>query len=140
VRGDQPNRESAPRRIDPRRLSFDEVAEALMRHEKRRWDALAKARDWGSGGAPSEPLRERPSPRWRCLARTATATPLTSCLDRLDRHREALDARTESVRIYRALAARDPDLYRAEYQAKLGALRREYDQRGMRYEAIMHDP
>jgi tetratricopeptide (TPR) repeat protein len=44
---------------DPRRLSFGEVAEALMRHEERRWEALAKTRDWGSGGPPSEKLRER---------------------------------------------------------------------------------
>jgi len=44
---------------DPRRLSFGEVAEALMRHEKRRWEALAKTRDWGSGGPPSGRLRER---------------------------------------------------------------------------------
>lgn len=36
--------------------------------------------------------------------------------------------------------ARDPDLYRAEYQRGLGALRREYERRGMRYKAIMHDP
>jgi tetratricopeptide (TPR) repeat protein len=44
---------------DPRRLTFDEVARALMRHEKRRWNALAEARTWGSGGPPAEPVRER---------------------------------------------------------------------------------
>ena len=44
---------------DPRALTFGRVAEALMRHEKRRWDALAKAREWGSGGPPSGALRER---------------------------------------------------------------------------------
>ena len=44
---------------DPRALTFGQVAEALMRHEKRRWDALARARDWGSGGPPAQTLRER---------------------------------------------------------------------------------
>ena len=44
---------------NPRALTFGQVAEELMRHDKRRWDALAKARDWGSGGPPSEALRER---------------------------------------------------------------------------------
>jgi tetratricopeptide (TPR) repeat protein len=44
---------------DPRRLTFGEMARALMRHEKRRWNALATATTWGSGGPPAEPLRER---------------------------------------------------------------------------------
>jgi tetratricopeptide (TPR) repeat protein len=43
----------------PRRLSFEQVAEELMRHERRRWDAAASAWDWGMGGAPSPAVRER---------------------------------------------------------------------------------
>jgi hypothetical protein len=50
-----------------------------------------------------------------------------------------LATRTEAVQIYRELAAGDPDLYQAEYQRQLGALRRQYDQRGMSYEAIARD-
>jgi hypothetical protein len=57
----------------------------------------------------------------------------------LDRHGEALTARAEAVDIYRELAARDPELYGAEYQRLLGVLRREYDLRGMRDEAVTHD-
>jgi tetratricopeptide (TPR) repeat protein len=44
---------------DPRRVSFAQVAEELMRHEKRRWDAAAGAWEWGMGGAPSPAVRER---------------------------------------------------------------------------------
>ena len=48
-------------------------------------------------------------------------------------------AESESVDVYREMAERDPELYEAEYRRRLGALRREYEQRGMRYEAITHD-
>ncbi|WP_300606799.1 hypothetical protein [Trebonia sp.] len=51
---------------------------------------------------------------------------------------EALDARIEAVGVYREMAARDPGLYEATYREKLGALRREYERRGMRYEAVTH--
>jgi tetratricopeptide (TPR) repeat protein len=64
---------------------------------------------------------------------------LSTWLEELGRHLEALDARTELVRIYGSLASRSPDLYQVEYRRKLAALRREYDQRGMRYEAMTHD-
>jgi tetratricopeptide (TPR) repeat protein len=60
-------------------------------------------------------------------------------LDRLDRHQEALDARTEAVSVYREMADRDPGLYQAEYRRRDGALRREYEQQGLQYEAITHD-
>jgi hypothetical protein len=53
--------------------------------------------------------------------------------------REMLAAMTEAVRIYHELAARDPDRYEATYESWLGALRREYDHRGMSSEAITHD-
>ena len=44
---------------DPRELTFGEVATTLMRHEERRWEALAASQTWGSGGPPAEQLRER---------------------------------------------------------------------------------
>ena len=59
-------------------------------------------------------------------------------LDGVGRSQEALSARTEATDIYRQLASRDPDLYQKEYQKRLGALRREYDQRGLHDEAILH--
>jgi len=43
---------------DPRRLSFGQVAEALMRHEKRRWTATAAVCNWGAGGPLSDALQE----------------------------------------------------------------------------------
>ena len=60
-------------------------------------------------------------------------------LDHVGRHRAALDAQTESVSIYRELASKNPDLYQVEYRQSLGALRREYDLRGMWHEAMTHD-
>jgi tetratricopeptide (TPR) repeat protein len=60
-------------------------------------------------------------------------------LGRLGRYQEALAARTEAVRIYREMASANPDMYRDEYRRTLDALRREYDQRGMKSEAILHD-
>ena len=60
-------------------------------------------------------------------------------LDRAGRYEEALAAQTESVRLYRTLAAADPGLYRDEYRRRLTALRKEFNQKGMQYEAIMHD-
>jgi len=59
-------------------------------------------------------------------------------LKRVGRYQEALDAETEATDIFRQLATRDPDLYEKEYQQRLGALRREYDQRGLHDEAIVH--
>ena len=44
---------------DPRDLSFGQLAEALMNHEKRRWRATAALWQWGSGGPLPEPLQER---------------------------------------------------------------------------------
>jgi hypothetical protein len=49
-----------------------------------------------------------------------------------------LAARTESVRLYRALASVDPGLYRDKYRRQLTALRQEFDRKGMQYDAIMH--
>ena len=69
----------------------------------------------------------------------AALNNLGTYLDHLGRHQEALAARTESVRVYRELASSNPDLYQAEYRRRLGTLQREYDQRGMQYEAITHD-
>jgi len=66
-------------------------------------------------------------------------TNLGICLDRVGRSSDALAARIESVRLYRSLASTDPDLYLNQYQQRLTALRKEFDQRGMQYEAIMHD-
>jgi tetratricopeptide (TPR) repeat protein len=43
---------------DPRRLSFEQVAGALMKHEKRRWAAAAARWNWGAGGPPSDALQE----------------------------------------------------------------------------------
>ena len=60
-------------------------------------------------------------------------------LDRVGRSAEALAAWTESVRLYRALAVADPGLYGDEYRRRLTALRKKFDQKGMQYEAIMHD-
>ena len=59
-------------------------------------------------------------------------------LDRVGRYHDGLSARTESTDIFRELASRDPDLYQGPYQQSLSALRREYDQRGMGAEAILH--
>jgi hypothetical protein len=39
-------------------LSFGQVAGALMRHEKRRWAAMAAARNWGTGGPLPDALLE----------------------------------------------------------------------------------
>jgi tetratricopeptide (TPR) repeat protein len=50
-----------------------------------------------------------------------------------------LAALTEAARIYRELAARDPDLYQADYSRMLGALYRTYNQLGMSTEVITHD-
>ena len=44
---------------DPRKLSFGQVADALMQHEKRRWAATAATWHWGVGGPLSEALQER---------------------------------------------------------------------------------
>jgi hypothetical protein len=49
----------------------------------------------------------------------------------------ALLAQAESVGIYHELASRNPDLYRDECRQRLSALQREYDQRGMQYDAIL---
>ena len=43
---------------DPRKRSFGQVAEALMKHEKRRWAAVAAAWNWGAGGLLSDALQE----------------------------------------------------------------------------------
>jgi tetratricopeptide (TPR) repeat protein len=59
--------------------------------------------------------------------------------DIVGQHEDAVLARTKMVQVYRTMAERVPDMYQAEYRAALGALLREYEQRGMRYEAIMHD-
>ena len=59
-------------------------------------------------------------------------------LDRVSRYQDALAARTESVNVYRVLASRDPDLYQDQYRQTLSALRREYEQRGMHMDAILH--
>jgi tetratricopeptide (TPR) repeat protein len=63
---------------------------------------------------------------------------LSASLDMVGRYPDALSARTESTDISRELASKDPDLYQELYQQRLGALRREYDQRGMHTEAILH--
>lgn len=42
---------------DPRDLTPDELAAALMDHEQRRWRAIAGSRDWGSGTAPSQDVQ-----------------------------------------------------------------------------------
>jgi hypothetical protein len=68
-----------------------------------------------------------------------TLRNLTNRLNAVGRHQEALATWTTAVRVYRELAMRDPDLYQGEYQRQLGALLREYDQRGMSSEAITHD-
>ena len=44
---------------DPRKLSFGQVADALMKHEKCHWADTAAIWNWGSGGPPSEALQER---------------------------------------------------------------------------------
>ena len=44
---------------DPQKLSFEQIAAELMKHEKRRWDAMARTWKWGSGGIPGESLQER---------------------------------------------------------------------------------
>ena len=44
---------------DPRELSFGQVADTLMNHEKRRWAATAATWNWGIGGSPSGALQER---------------------------------------------------------------------------------
>jgi len=59
-------------------------------------------------------------------------------LQRVGRYPEALSARTEATDIFRQLASKDPDLYQQEYQQKLGALRREYDQHGLHQDAVLH--
>jgi tetratricopeptide (TPR) repeat protein len=56
---------------EPNALSFDQVAEWLMNHEKRRWRAIAAAWDWGIGGPPSEQIQER------CVAALALLGPST---------------------------------------------------------------
>ncbi len=63
---------------------------------------------------------------------------LSVVLDKVGRSQDALSAKTESTEIFRELASRDPDLYQGPYQQSLSALRREYDQRGMHVEAILH--
>ena len=45
--------------LDPRKLSFGQVADGLMEHEKRRWTAMAATWNWGGGDAPSRTLQER---------------------------------------------------------------------------------
>ena len=60
-------------------------------------------------------------------------------LDQVRRHEEALAARAESVGIYRELASENPEIYEERYRRTLSALRREYDQRGMQHEAVVHD-
>ena len=64
---------------------------------------------------------------------------LAILFDLLDRHDEAHAARAEAVGVYRELAARDPELYGADYQRTSGALRREYDARGLHDKAIALD-
>ena len=44
---------------DPRDLPLDELAAALMGHERRRWRAVAASWDWGSGRAPSAEVQGR---------------------------------------------------------------------------------
>ncbi len=44
---------------NPRKLSFEQVADALMKHEKRRWAATAATWNWAIGDRPSEALQER---------------------------------------------------------------------------------
>jgi tetratricopeptide (TPR) repeat protein len=44
---------------DPRDLPPDELAAALMGHERRRWRAVAASWDWGRGGAPSAEVQGR---------------------------------------------------------------------------------
>ncbi len=44
---------------DSRKLSFGQVADALMKYEKRRWRATAATWSWPSGGPPSEEVQER---------------------------------------------------------------------------------
>ena len=44
---------------DPRDLPPDELAAALMDHERRRWRAMAASWDWGSGTAPSAEVQGR---------------------------------------------------------------------------------
>jgi tetratricopeptide (TPR) repeat protein len=43
----------------PQEQSFGEVAAALMKHEERRWETIARRWNWSIGGPPSEDLRER---------------------------------------------------------------------------------
>ena len=59
-------------------------------------------------------------------------------LGKVGRYQEALSARTEATDIFRQLASGEPGLYQKEYQQRLGALRREYDQRGLHDKAILH--
>ena len=47
------------RQADPRALTFSQVAESLIGHEKRRWRAMSSTAEWGIGGPPSEALQER---------------------------------------------------------------------------------
>jgi hypothetical protein len=47
------------RQADPRALTFSQVAESLLGHEKRRWHAMSSTAEWGIGGSPSKALQER---------------------------------------------------------------------------------
>ena len=57
--------------------------------------------------------------------------------DQVHQYKTALAVKTESVGMYRELALSDPDLYQDRYRQRLSALRREYDQHGIQYPALL---
>lgn len=64
---------------------------------------------------------------------------LGASLRLVGRHQDALASAEEAVAVYRDLAEQVPDLYETEHKRQLGALRWEYDRRGMSVEAVTHD-
>jgi hypothetical protein len=61
------------------------------------------------------------------------------CFEDLGRDTDALAAWAESVRLFEGLSARDPERYRDEHRRRRGELSKEYERRGLQYEAITHD-
>ena len=58
---------------DPRELPFAQLAEDLMKHERRRWRATAATWEWGSGGTLPEALQERSIAAFALLGSTSDA-------------------------------------------------------------------
>ena len=81
---------------DPRELSFGQVAEALMNHEKRRWRAMASAWEWPGGSAPSESLQERTVTALSLLG-SSSAAEAAEVLRRIPELRDALAERLSAI-------------------------------------------